>query len=667
MDYIDRNILELYKIRCIHPATAKDKEITSKLLQFIPKELGQDVFKIYLYGDRAYGYKNSRTHEFAVILDVTRKQIDEIVADKKDALENMLSTDQKSISLAFISACDFEKCKERTTDFDYYVDTYGILLYDSHQTPKIKEGTRHYASAALQNYKRIDYFDKDQRYILLPYLLHIYIAKKGYMFPIQASSQSVVYTMLQYMTVEPQVKEAIKCIQETDDLSLKIQTYNDLETYIFDMKYTTTLKVTEDIDTMHVYEKLMFQKRKEGTLSLSDLTKEQLYIMYVIQKHVPYRIAELYDVPISKIHYRKNKWGILMMQTTVSYMDILDVTNEIHKDDTSLEKIDFLDFPYFAPQAMMLDILRVLGDDKEHLLKEFWKFSDKNIKDEERYIYKLNEITYPRVNIAIDFMKRSGIVINTGYFQYMITQRGKEILEFAKKNQLKEISLTLLEKYFHDFHFVKYMQDIHIDEPLSYEIEILRNAKVDAVIPSSVSSQDVPVMAPPDLNWEELEEIPFSQLPIKVKGSAKKTPVTGRKVNYHKANSQKILNGEKIEEIVYFYEKNRLMQENQPDLAEQVVWVSKEKGDGLGYDIISFKKEDQTYLPIYIEVKGTTKGPEEPFDISEKEVLFSKQNADSYYLYRVGISSAGPVFYQLKGSIEDHFSLTPTSYRANML
>ncbi len=74
--------------------------------------------------------------------------------------------------------------------------------------------------------------------------------------------------------------------------------------------------------------------------------------------------------------------------------------------------------------------------------------------------------------------------------------------------------------------------------------------------------------------------------------------------------------GEDGEQFVLELERSRLEAAGQPELAEKVAWVSKEVGDGLGYDIESFEEDGHQ---IFIEVK-TTKGPiDTPFYLTENE------------------------------------------------
>jgi len=113
-------------------------------------------------------------------------------------------------------------------------------------------------------------------------------------------------------------------------------------------------------------------------------------------------------------------------------------------------------------------------------------------------------------------------------------------------------------------------------------------------------------------------------------------------------------------------ERQKLIDDNREDLLNQVIWESEENGDGAGYDIQSLEKRNGEYVIIYIEVKGTNKSINEPFEISANEVEKSNECGDRYYIYRVGnIHSETPKYYKINGRIEDNFELEATNYKAN--
>jgi|SaaInlStandDraft_1057018.scaffolds.fasta_scaffold62701_2 hypothetical protein len=79
-------------------------------------------------------------------------------------------------------------------------------------------------------------------------------------------------------------------------------------------------------------------------------------------------------------------------------------------------------------------------------------------------------------------------------------------------------------------------------------------------------------------------------------------------------------------------EKDFLIKNGKENLAEKVFHSAKNEGDGLGYDILSYKLNGEKK---YIEVKTTKGRKNSTFYISRNELERSKIEADNYYLYRV--------------------------------
>jgi len=101
----------------------------------------------------------------------------------------------------------------------------------------------------------------------------------------------------------------------------------------------------------------------------------------------------------------------------------------------------------------------------------------------------------------------------------------------------------------------------------------------------------------------------------------------------------------------------------QNELAKRVSWVSKELGDGLGYDIRSFEIDGSE---IFLEVKTTTSGRATPFFVSANEVSVSEVKGASYRLVRVYGFPNQPRFFTLNGSLSVSLQLEATSYRARV-
>ncbi len=121
------------------------------------------------------------------------------------------------------------------------------------------------------------------------------------------------------------------------------------------------------------------------------------------------------------------------------------------------------------------------------------------------------------------------------------------------------------------------------------------------------------------------------------------------------------------EQFVLDYEKHRLIQAGRDDLAKRIEWSSKEKGDGLGFDILSYSLAENRddHREMYIEVKTTSRGKFQPFFVTENELAFSRLEAENYRLYRVyDFGKSRTRFFCLQGELDNHVNLQAESYRA---
>lgn len=113
------------------------------------------------------------------------------------------------------------------------------------------------------------------------------------------------------------------------------------------------------------------------------------------------------------------------------------------------------------------------------------------------------------------------------------------------------------------------------------------------------------------------------------------------------------------EEFALNFEHYRLYSLGKKDLADRVEHVSKIRGDGAGYDILSF---DVTGRERFIEVKTTAFGKETPFFISRGELRFAKEYEGGFHIYRLFDFRREPRLFDLPGSPEKHCHLNPVTY-----
>jgi hypothetical protein len=132
------------------------------------------------------------------------------------------------------------------------------------------------------------------------------------------------------------------------------------------------------------------------------------------------------------------------------------------------------------------------------------------------------------------------------------------------------------------------------------------------------------------------------------------------KINYlEKEQSNRAL-GLFGEEVIIEFEKWNLIKSGKENLADKIEWISKEQGDGAGFDILS---KNINGTDKYIEVKITRLGKETPFFFSSNELQFSINKSSNYHLYRLFNAERDVKFFQKNGSLDSVCKSVPTMYK----
>lgn len=134
---------------------------------------------------------------------------------------------------------------------------------------------------------------------------------------------------------------------------------------------------------------------------------------------------------------------------------------------------------------------------------------------------------------------------------------------------------------------------------------------------------------------------------------------TPKKRDYLEREARNISLGKAGEEFVLNFEHFRLYEIGKKKLADKIEHVSISKGDGLGYDILSFEPDGRER---YIEVKTTAFAKETPFFISRGEVQFAKDHEEQFHLYRLYEFRKSPKLFDLAGPVEKHCLVNPVSF-----
>ncbi len=135
-----------------------------------------------------------------------------------------------------------------------------------------------------------------------------------------------------------------------------------------------------------------------------------------------------------------------------------------------------------------------------------------------------------------------------------------------------------------------------------------------------------------------------------------------RKSDFAARDEANRLLGRNGEQWVLGFEQQRMQDAGQAALFQRVEWISDTRGDGAGYDILSYDATDQ---PRYIEVKTTNGAHTSAFIISRNELEFSQESGDAFHLYRVFQFRAEPMLYILNGDVSKQLHLEPIDYRAS--
>jgi len=121
--------------------------------------------------------------------------------------------------------------------------------------------------------------------------------------------------------------------------------------------------------------------------------------------------------------------------------------------------------------------------------------------------------------------------------------------------------------------------------------------------------------------------------------------------------------GKRGEEFVLEVEERRLFAADRKDLMRGIRWVSRDDGDGAGYDILSF--DSATAQRRLIEVKTTCGESRTPFFLSRNEESLSRERADEFVLYRVFDFAVTPRIFRLSPPLNDLVRLETAVWAAS--
>ncbi|MDX2047028.1 MAG: DUF3883 domain-containing protein [Chitinophagaceae bacterium] len=132
------------------------------------------------------------------------------------------------------------------------------------------------------------------------------------------------------------------------------------------------------------------------------------------------------------------------------------------------------------------------------------------------------------------------------------------------------------------------------------------------------------------------------------------------KINYLEKEQNNRHLGEEGEKLVIAYEQWRLIKAGREGLADRIEWISKERGDGMGYDILS---KNTNGTDRYVEVKTTKLSKETPIYLTKNEISFAKTKAKEFFLYRVFNFGPKPQLFIKEGDYERFCTIQPITFK----
>jgi hypothetical protein len=232
--------------------------------------------------------------------------------------------------------------------------------------------------------------------------------------------------------------------------------------------------------------------------------------------------------------------------------------------------------------------------------------------------------------------------------------------------ELKHQNISAVLRDLGYFWIPGYKPRSNYQERLAVEVErwVTQNPDLDGY---ALAAAEAPAAAPEHFDFEGFQ---VSSPPLREgaeagvreyqQASYQEGPRVAMRRDYAAREAYNTSLGRAGEELIYKFEKHRLLQAGHTGLAAKVEHVARTQGDGLGFDILSFEESGEER---FIEVKTTTFAKETPFFASAAEIRFAQRNARRFALFRLFDFRRKPKCFALPGQIESQCALDPFTYR----
>lgn len=235
----------------------------------------------------------------------------------------------------------------------------------------------------------------------------------------------------------------------------------------------------------------------------------------------------------------------------------------------------------------------------------------------------------------------------------LLVNRTEGSIEFKHQNisaVLIRLGQPYIKGYLPRYNYQKILEEKVIDYLKS-------NSHIESIISSFVSQEVADFVLNTSIFNRALVDSPKPGLINEPVPSYRQKPI---KINYLEREQRNSKLGELGEKFILEYEKWKLIQSGKESLADKVLWVSKEEGDGAGFDILS---RNNNGSDKYIEVKTTRLGKETPIYFSKNELQFSQQNSRNFHLFRLFDFSEKPRFFTKNGVLDEICQSEPINYK----
>lgn len=234
----------------------------------------------------------------------------------------------------------------------------------------------------------------------------------------------------------------------------------------------------------------------------------------------------------------------------------------------------------------------------------------------------------------------------------LLVNRSDGSVEFKHQNIsaiLIELGQPFIKGYLPRFNYQQILKEAvieYLNQNLSIENHFKLFAEKEIVKPKTGIDFLKFVAEPPKGNHAYEPKATYRRNPIKV--------------NYLEKEQRNRNLGYLGEELVMEYERWQLINLGKDYLADKVEWISKEQGDGAGFDILS---RNLNGTDKYIEVKTTKLSKETPIFFSKNELDFSLDYQKDFHLYRLFDFEKNAQMFMRNGALNQVCHPVPISYK----